>query len=105
MATIKDLREFCKEQDGCMGCELATVCADGIDNFSNNTDEIVDKWIREHTTKTYIDDFMEKFPHAFSLDFDFKKTVYYYYCRKQLYGGDFECKNNCENCWNQEVEE
>lgn len=105
MATIKDLKEFCKEQDGCMGCELAKACADGIDKFPDNADEIVDKWTKEQPVKTYVSDFISKFPHIADLDFDFKDTLYSYYCRKHLYGGNFSCDNNCEACWNEEMKE
>lgn len=107
MATIKELKRMCMEHTNCVICPLYDGCdvKFPIANLPDDADEIVDKWTEEHSVKTYIDDFISKFPHIDDLDSDFKDTLYSYYCRKHLYGGDFECKNNCEKCWNEEMEE
>lgn len=108
MATIKDLKRMCMAYANCFHCPLYDSCCDvdyPIENFPDNADEIVDKWVKEHPVKTYINDFMSKFPHLTKLDYDFKPTIYSYFCRNHLYGGNFKCDNNCEACWNEEVKE
>lgn len=108
MATIKDLKRMCMACTNCLCCTFCDFCCDvdyPIENLPDNADEIVDKWVKEHPVKTYINDFMNKFPHLAELDYDFKPTIYSYsyFCRKQLYGGNFKCTSNCEPCWNEEM--
>lgn len=108
MATIKDLKRMCIENTNCSYCPLNNGCCDVdylVINFPDNADEIVDKWVKEHPAKTYMNDFVNKFPHLAELDYDFKPTIYSYFCRKHLYGGNFKCDNNCKACWNEEMED
>lgn len=108
MATIKDLKRMCKSYTSCKDCPIYdNGCGVDypIEDLPDNIDEGIDKWVKEHPSKTYIDDFVNKFPHIADLDFDFKDTLYSYYCRKHLYGGNFSCDNNCEACWNEEMKE
>ena len=86
-------------------CSIARpkICAKDI----KKAIEIVQKWSNEHSQKTYMQDFFEKFPKA-QLDSDGTPFV----CRKRIYGGecqkDEECDDytgTCENCWNEPMEE
>ena len=68
-----------------------------INQNKDNIDEIIDK---KHPTKTYIQDFFEKFPNAKKSESD-RPTV----CRANIYGDKLEChKGGCEKCWNQKME-
>ena len=68
--------------------------------------ENLQKWSDEHPKKTYIQDFLEKFPKA-QIDSDGSPFA----CRKKLYGGvrpnDKRCdrRETCKNCWNKPMEE
>ena len=67
--------------------------------------ENLQKWSDEHPKKTYIQDFLEKFPKA-QIDSDGSPFA----CRKKLYGGvrpnDKRCdrRETCKNCWNEPME-
>ena len=63
MAQIKDLKRMCEYYSDCEDCPLYINCT-RPDNFSDDTDEIVDNWVKEHPVKTYAMDFFEKFPNA-----------------------------------------
>ena len=63
MAQIKDLKRMCKAHESCKECPLRCDCSSPND-FSDNADEIVDEWVKEHPVKTYTMDFFEKFPNA-----------------------------------------
>lgn len=59
--------------------------------------EVLQKWSDEHPKKTYIQDFFEKFPGA-------SRDALILACRKVIYGG--ECpETECEECWNEPMEE
>lgn len=104
MAKIKDLKRMCASHDNCLKCELYIGC-DRIYNLPDNIDEIVDKWVKEHPAKTYMQDFFEKFPNAPKND-DGIPTP----CIKHIYANKqfkecLEGKVDCLECWNQEMEE
>ena len=72
-----------------------------INQNKDNIDEIIDK---KHPTKTYIQDFFEKFPHAL------KESDRPCVCRALIYGEEPNCfyreepncfKIDCKECWNQ----
>ena len=72
---------------------------------AKKTIENLQKWSDEHPKKTYAQDFFEKFPKAQSYT-DGTPLV----CRKGIYGGvpqkDKDCyMGECENCWNEPMEE
>ena len=85
-------------------CELAhsRVCA----NDAIMAMEALQKLSNERSQKTYIQDFLEKFPKA-QIDSDGTPFA----CRKKLYGGvrpnDKRCdrREACKNCWNEPMEE
>lgn len=64
----------------------------------------VEQWSKENQPKTYLQDFIEKFPNA-------PKAVYICddICRDEIYFGKVCCKpfdvDSCERCWNEEIEE
>ena len=97
MAQIKDLKRMCAAHENCEECPLRCDCS-SPNSFSDNADEIVDKWVKEHPVKTYAMDFFEKFPKApgggtprfciMNIDKDLKAK-----CN--------EC--SCSDCWNQEI--
>ena len=107
MATIKDLKRMCYSTDNCNNCPLGDNCKSHfpIENLPDCADEIIDKWVGEHPVKTYIEDYISKFPNTGNLGCDFKATVYKCLCCESLYGGNIKCNGDCEKCWNQEMKE
>lgn len=105
MASIKDLKRMCSTYTGCGDCPLyGPLCAHPPEKFSDTADEIVDKWVSEHPVKTYIMDFLGKFPNA---QVDRYKTPKV--CRVVIYGNicPKECHivSSCADCWNMEMTE
>lgn len=101
MAQIKDLKRMCAsyEHGECESCPFYGGCSSVPDNFSDNADEIVDKWVKEHPSKTYAQDFFEKFPNALKFEHDRPS-----FCRGFIYGNEPECPDGgCKECWNQEM--
>lgn len=98
MAQIKDLKRMCAAHDNCLKCELYVGC-DRIYNLPDNIDEIVDKWVKEHPAKTYMQDFFEKFPKAIKVAYG-RPNI----CRGLIYGYVPKCPDGgCNECWNQEM--
>lgn len=103
MAQIKDLKRMCATyvDDDCDGCPL-DCCTNLPCNMSNNADEIVDEWVKEHPAKTYAMDFFEKFPNARKNDGGVP-TI----CAKHMYDNSDIVENcntiSCYECWNQEM--
>lgn len=105
MAEIKDLKRMCDFHSYCSKCELfdpSDSC--GARFLPDNVDEIVDKWVKEHPLKTYMQDFYEKFPNAY------KENDRPAVCRALIYGEESNCfygeepncfKIDCKECWNQ----
>ena len=99
MAQIKDLKRMCEYYSDCEDCPLHIKCT-SPNYFSDDTDEIVDKWVEEHPAKTYAMDFFEKFPDA-PKDDDGKPKC----CRISIYGDKLECPDGgCKECWDREME-
>lgn len=101
MAEIKDLKRMCEFFGDCSKCklfELSDVC--GVYLLPDNLDEIVNKWVKEHPVKTYSMDFFEKFPNALKTESGRPDN-----CRNLIYGDKSGCNYECEECWNQEMEE
>lgn len=108
MAQIKDLKRMCATyvDNDCDGCPLDSLdyCTHLPCNMSNNADEIVYEWVKEHPVKTYAMDFFEKFPNA-PKDNDGEPRT----CIKNIYGlaiSHERCTaQSCAKCWNQEMKE
>jgi hypothetical protein len=104
MASIKDLKRMCESYgDYCTSCplhELKKLCAPNT--IADNADEIVDKWVSEHPTKTYAMDFFEKFPDA-----QRRTTGIPIPCIRAIYSKiqDEKCSAKCPKCWNREMKE
>lgn len=101
MAQIKDLKRMCKSYDDCLKCKCyneyggCRVCF-----LPDNADEIVYEWVKEHSVKTYAQDFFEKFPNAHKVN---NRPGF---CLALIYGDEFECiDGGCDECWNQEMKE
>lgn len=104
MASIKDLKRMCRSYEECTICPL---CIENVtrckaSNLPNNADEIVDKWVAEHPTKTYAMDFFEKFPDA-----QRRTTGIPIPCIRAIYSKiqDEKCSAKCPKCWNREMKE
>ena len=116
--TINFLSEFkrlCDSREECVvnvadeeNCPMFGVCSVTHSKLCAETIkkaiEIVQKWSNEHSQKTYMQDFFEKFPKA-QLDSDGTPLA----CRNAIYGGgcpkiepDIHC---CYECWNKPKEE
>ncbi|MCU7381076.1 hypothetical protein OBO34_22430 [Clostridiales Family XIII bacterium ASD5510] len=104
---VKKFWRMCKNTD-CMCCDVTTdeitECQEWIFENPDEAEKIVSTWDKEHPVRTYLKDFQEKFPKSTYFD----SGVYCNACRKRLYGQieDLdECSyEDCELCWNQEVE-
>lgn len=105
MAQIKDLKRMCEAYNNCKSCPLSCKSYTPPYELPDNTDEIVDKWVKEHPAKTYAMDFFEKFPNA-PKEYDGIPVP----CITGIYGDDKRLKEcavegnlNCLECWNREM--
>ena len=90
---------MCEAYNNCERCPLSCKSYAPPYELPDNSDEIVDKWVKEHPVKTYMQDFFEKFPNAHKDDDGTPKL-----CIKCLYGDEFECpEGGCKKCWNLEM--
>lgn len=62
---------------------------------------IVQKWSNEHPQKTYLSEFLKKYPNALLNDNGLPKGV----CLYNLGLADCKEYRNCVDCWNQPIEE
>ena len=63
-------------------------------------ENIVKQWAKEHPQKTYMKDFLEKFPKAKIGEHNIPTA-----CREYIYGGGYPEPANCLACWNEPMEE
>ena len=63
-------------------------------------ENIVKQWAKEHPAKTYAQDFLSKFPKAPKDNYGTPAA-----CRKTIYGGSCIDNADCEDCWNEPMEE
>lgn len=103
MASIKDLKRMCEKHSKCVGCPFIEFDCCEPDHFSDDADEIVNKWVAEHPVKTYAMDFFEKFPDARKRTDGVTPIV----CRRFVYDNNENCEfiGSCIECWNREMEE
>lgn len=95
---IKDFSRFCSSGD-CVGCPLDKkheLNARDAERVYNT----VENWKNEHPKKTYLSDFLEKFPGA-EMDTDGTPKA----CRMNLYGDEPKQCQDCVACWNEEMED
>lgn len=104
MAQIKDLKRMCEGYNKCERCPLSCKSYAPPYELPDNSDEIVDKWVKEHPVKTYAMDFFKKFPDAPK-----GKDGTPIPCIKDIYDVDkqltecFKGNIDCLKCWNQEI--
>lgn len=74
------------------------LCTDFECEYPEEAIKIVQKWSDSHKLKTYLDDFIKKYPNAPK-----RSTGEPFVCVKRLYGVDCKCGlyDNCTHCWNQ----
>lgn len=78
-------------------------CTDFECEYPEETIKIVQKWSDSHKLKTYLEDFLEKFPNT-------KYTKLWegtpHVCVSLLYGVNtyLGCPTDCTKCWNQPME-
>ena len=65
--------------------------------------EIVEKWAKEHPVKTFLSDFLEKYPNAPCNTFGIPKICpsHVGYAKENAH----DCDLKCDKCWNRELEE
>ena len=101
MAEIKDFARMCMAYEFCSACPLgkaknvhSIVCQRFLYEKTDEADRIITEWCKEHPEKTYLQDFLEKFPGAGLKDDGLPLA-----CRADLYG---TCKCIvCKDCWNE----
>lgn len=76
-------------------------CANLEIHYPEKAVAIVQKWSNEHPQKTYLSEFLKKYPNALLNDNGLPKGV----CLYNL--GLADCKEypNCVDCWNQPIED
>ena len=103
MATIHDYARMCRSFGGrCSICPLNKLmgytknCGGVLFIHASEASAIIDKWCAEHPQKTYLQDFLEKFPNAKLYD-DGEPLA----DACDVYGDVFDCKGHkCCDCWN-----
>jgi hypothetical protein len=99
MATIHDYARMCKAHAYCEGCPMVDVwngaCDEALIERTAECEAIIDKWCAEHPQKTYLQDFLEKFPNA-QVNFGNASII----CASYVYGDALTCKGRCAECWN-----
>lgn len=99
---VKDYGRFCKGQDSCKTCPLASAWRCKSVRNINEEYPIIESWIAEHPVKTYLIDFREKFPNG---NEDFPLIVRC--CVASFYGEGARpehCEGfDCKKCWNREM--
>ena len=116
MASITDYARMCKAHDGMCAlkeCPISyhyhvngncVLCGVFLRTQTAEAEAIIDKWCAEHPQKTYMQDFLEKFPNADMSRGDNIPMV----CRAHVYGGVCPIYNDnvsCSGCWNEVMPE
>ena len=112
---VKERERMCYTCGGCVGCSFNSEnngygyqCEDYVNICTKEAVQALQKWSDSHPeSKTYADDFFEKFPNAP------KEDGIPMCCRASVYG-DGSCderytglgyENECIPCWNEPYEE
>ena len=68
---LRDYARMCKSfDDSCIGCGIQVIrnnnehctCEDAILKNQSECEKVIKDWVKEHTGKTYLDNFKEKYP-------------------------------------------
>lgn len=115
---LKEKKRMCisSGDDSCHGCPIYAergilTCTQFQNIFPGQIVEIVEKWSKEHPRKTFLQDFLEKYPKAPIEDGAFPAA-----CPFQLgYETESEkdkngycestARDSCRRCWNRPIEE
>lgn len=104
---LKEKARMCEEYDYCNGCQINkarenTICQYWFTLHPEEAVAIVEKWSKKHPRKTYVMDFLEKFPNAKVLPSGEIPT-----CIKYVYpNADVDCnKSICAMCWTKPMKE
>lgn len=102
MATIKDLVRLCNSQKGCVTCPIdgLSFCSGEFIMGLAKEESVIDDWCGKHPTKTYADDFFEKFPNAPK-----NNNGTPCMCLNQIYQTIQTCDGDCIFCWNLQYKE
>lgn len=102
---IKNYNSMCKASD-CDTCPLSSdnngtgmACHIFIKAYPEQAVKIIEAWVKEHLPKTYLQDFLEKYPNA-PMENDNVPCA----CRTHLYPGEANC-GFCDECWAEPMEE
>ena len=76
-------------------------CANLEIHYPEKAIAIMQKWSDEHPSKTYLSEFLKKFPNALLNDNGLPKGV----CLYNLGLADCKEYRNCVDCWNRPIEE
>ena len=76
-------------------------CGNLAKRFPEKAVEIVENWSKEHPVKTYLDDFLEKYPNAPTTSEGIPRT-----CLENLYDVSVNCVvTRCRDCWKRPLTE
>lgn len=91
--TLYEMQEYCKnEMNTCKDCTIEDFCKEWFAVYPNEFGIL--------KSKTYAEDFLEKFPKAFKID------GVPSCCVADAYGGlcgEYSPNGDCRECWNQEI--
>ena len=116
-STIYDYVRFCNSHNGnCCNCELYTMCRVGYNcnwalrNHTDEVNEIILNWCKEHPVKTRQDKFLEHYPHARAkkigvLDICPKAIDIRVQCKSETGENGLSCPDCQKSYWLAEVEE
>lgn len=94
--------------NNCINCPLShrnngieDICVKLEAKYPEKAVEIVENWSKEHPVKTYLSDFLEKYPNAIRDNDGTPKS-----CVNNLYNTDPDCVClDCDECWNRPLDE
>lgn len=105
---LRDYARMCKSKANCRSCELFRElggininCFERILKDTEKAAEIIERWAKGNSEKTYLQDVLEKFPKIERIE---NGTPHI--CRKLLYGQGIICDSEtlCSYCWNEPME-
>ena len=106
IATLFDLARMCDTMD-CSECKL-NPCLTTMRCHPEWANDIVNDWCDEHPIKTYMSDFLEKFPDYIRDEYGAPAGLcpdgLYGNCVRCLCDGDVADNVVCIDCWNQPME-
>lgn len=100
------MTKFC--QINCNNCSLSKIhngrdmiCRNFEMRYPEEAIQIVEVWSHNNPQKTYLMDFLEKYPNCKKNDNGIPES-----CRDNIYGNQSDCRcESCEKCWNEPMED